>query len=54
MDRVVDTVCGELGPLDVLVNNAGMSPLYPRLSVKLFDKVIGVNLKGPVRLRAGR
>ena len=32
---------------------AGMAPLYPRLSAvseELFDKVIGVNLKGPFRL----
>ncbi len=41
--------------LDVLVNNAGMSPLYESLdsiSEELFDKVIGVNLKGPFRLSA--
>jgi NAD(P)-dependent dehydrogenase (short-subunit alcohol dehydrogenase family) len=39
----------------VLVNNAGMAPLYPSLgavSEELFDKVIGVNLKGPFRLGA--
>ncbi|WP_281176375.1 SDR family NAD(P)-dependent oxidoreductase [Pseudonocardia acaciae] len=39
--------------MDVLVNNAGLSPLYPSLdgvSEALFDKVIGVNLKGPFRL----
>ena len=45
----------ELGPIDVLVNNAGMSPLYPSLpevSEELFDKVLGVNLKGPFRLAA--
>ena len=43
----------ELGKVDVLVNNAGMSPLYPSLpevTEDLFDKVIGVNLKGPFRL----
>ena len=39
----------------MLVNNAGMAPLYPRLSdvsEELFDKVVGVNLKGPFRLCA--
>jgi NAD(P)-dependent dehydrogenase (short-subunit alcohol dehydrogenase family) len=37
----------------VLVNNAGMSPLYPDLasiSEEYYDKVQGVNLKGPFRL----
>jgi len=41
------------GHVDVLVNNAGMSPLYQNLSEiseELWDKVIGVNLKGPFRL----
>jgi NAD(P)-dependent dehydrogenase (short-subunit alcohol dehydrogenase family) len=39
--------------VDVLVNNAGMSPLYPsvdEVSEALFDKVSGVNFKGPFRL----
>ena len=43
------------GKVDVLVNNAGMSPLYPKLSAvteDLFDKVVNVNLKGPYRLSA--
>ncbi|SCW81141.1 NAD(P)-dependent dehydrogenase, short-chain alcohol dehydrogenase family [Sphingobium faniae] len=43
------------GGIDVLVNNAGMSPVAPSLvetSERLFDKVIGVNLKGPFRLSA--
>ena len=43
------------GKVDVLINNAGMSPLYPSLdqvSEELFDKVVGVNLKGPFRLSA--
>lgn len=43
----------EFGKVDLLVNNAGMSPLYPKLtdvSEALFDKVIDVNLKGPFRL----
>ena len=45
----------ELGRLDVLVNNAGMSPLYERLdavSEELWDKTLAVNLKGPFRLAA--
>ncbi|MFG1798075.1 SDR family NAD(P)-dependent oxidoreductase [Nocardia sp. NPDC049149] len=52
-DALVDTVYAEFGRVDVLVNNAGLSPLYPSLdqvSEALFDKVIGVNLKGPFRL----
>ena len=39
----------------MLINNAGISPLYPSLlehSEDLFDKVLGVNLKGPFRLSA--
>jgi NAD(P)-dependent dehydrogenase (short-subunit alcohol dehydrogenase family) len=41
--------------VDVLVNNAGMSPLYERpsdVSEALYDKVINVNLRGPFRLTA--
>jgi NAD(P)-dependent dehydrogenase (short-subunit alcohol dehydrogenase family) len=55
LDALVDTAYAEMGQVDVLVNNAGMSPLYPSLpevSEELFDKVIGVNLKGPFRLTA--
>lgn len=54
-DALVERVYGEWGRVDVLVNNAGMSPLYPSIaevSEELFDKVIGVNLKGPFRLAA--
>src|SRR5262245_34165139 len=29
LDRLVDTTYGEFGKVDVLVNNAGMSPLAP-------------------------
>jgi NAD(P)-dependent dehydrogenase (short-subunit alcohol dehydrogenase family) len=55
LDRVVAEAVGRWGRLDCLVNNAGMSPLAPSLletSETLFDKVIGVNLKGPTRLTA--
>ncbi len=54
-DRLVDEVYDTFGTVDVLVNNAGSSPLYPSLaevSEDLFDKVIGLNLKGPFRLAA--
>jgi NAD(P)-dependent dehydrogenase (short-subunit alcohol dehydrogenase family) len=54
-DRLVDEVYGIFGAVDVLVNNAGSSPLYPSLAdvgEDLFDKVIGLNLKGPFRLAA--
>ncbi len=43
----------QFGRVDVLVNNAGMSPLAPSLhdtTEALFDKVIDVNFKGPFRL----
>lgn len=55
LDGVVDAAASRWGRLDGLVNNAGMSPLAPSLSdtsETLFDKVIGVNLKGPMRLTA--
>ena len=54
-DALIATSLERFGTIDVLVNNAGMSPLYPSLgevSEELFDKVIGVNLKGPFRLSA--
>lgn len=55
LDALVDDVYEQMGTLDVLVNNAGMSPLYDRptdVSEALFDKVLDVNLKGPFRLTA--
>lgn len=55
LDAMVDAVYEHFGKVDVLINNAGMSPLYPSLSEvteELFDKVIGVNFKGPFRLSA--
>lgn len=54
-DALVERVYSEFGRVDILVNNAGLSPLYSSLdevSEALFDKVIGVNLKGPFRLSA--
>ncbi len=54
-DRLYEEVYSKWGRADVLINNAGLSPLYPSLvehTEDLFDKVIGVNLKGPFRLSA--
>ncbi|MGI9124721.1 MAG: SDR family NAD(P)-dependent oxidoreductase [Mycobacterium sp.] len=53
LDGVIDAVYERFERLDVLVNNAGMSPLYDSLgdvSEKLFDTVVNLNLKGPFRL----
>jgi NAD(P)-dependent dehydrogenase (short-subunit alcohol dehydrogenase family) len=52
-DALVADVVARMGRLDVFVNNAGMSPLYERLDTvteELWDKTLGVNLKGPFRL----
>jgi NAD(P)-dependent dehydrogenase (short-subunit alcohol dehydrogenase family) len=52
-DHLAEAAYAAFGRVDVLVNNAGMSPLYPSLDQvgeDLFDKVIAVNLKGPFRL----
>ena len=55
IDGLVAQAYDTFGRVDVLVNNAGMSPLYPDLesvTEELWDKVLGVNLKGPFRLTA--
>jgi len=52
-DELLATTLERFGRLDVLVNNAGMSPLYDTLdtiSEDLYDKTMAVNLKGPFRL----
>ncbi len=52
VDRLIDTAYGEFGRIDILVNNAGMGPRVPshEVSEELFDKVVGLNFKGPFRL----
>lgn len=55
IDRLVERVYLEFGRVDILVNNAGISPLYAdteSVTEELWDKVVGVNLKGPFRLTA--
>jgi NAD(P)-dependent dehydrogenase (short-subunit alcohol dehydrogenase family) len=54
-ERLVDAAYERFGRVDVLVNNAGMSPVYPSpdaVSEALWDKVTAVNVKGPFRLTA--
>jgi NAD(P)-dependent dehydrogenase (short-subunit alcohol dehydrogenase family) len=54
-ERLVDVAYERFGRVDVLVNNAGASPVEPkpeRVSEELFDKVLGLNFKGPFRLSA--
>lgn len=55
IDQLVEVAYAEFGHIDVLVNNAGMSPVYsdlPSVTQDLYDKVLDVNLKGPFRLTA--
>ncbi len=54
-DRLADAAYERFGKVDVLVNNAGIAPLYPDLmsvTEELWDKTLAVNLKGPFRLSA--
>lgn len=54
-DALIAAAYAEFGKVDVLVNNAGMSLLYGKLSEvteAMFDKVVSLNLKGPYRLSA--
>ncbi len=54
-DALYEAAYSEFGRVDVLVNNAGMSPLYDKpsdVTQDLYDKVLDVNLRGPYRLSA--
>ncbi|MFO7965272.1 MAG: glucose 1-dehydrogenase [Desulfobacterales bacterium] len=55
LSTMAEAVYDHFGKVDVLINNAGMSPLAPsslETGEALFDKVIAVNFKGPFRLSA--
>jgi NAD(P)-dependent dehydrogenase (short-subunit alcohol dehydrogenase family) len=51
-DALIEAAYGEFGRIDVLVNNAGMSPRCPshEMPESLFDSVLNLNFKGPFRL----
>lgn len=51
-DALIEAAYAEFGRVDVLVNNAGMSPPMPshEMSESLFDSVMNLNFKGPFRL----
>ncbi|MDY0011263.1 MAG: glucose 1-dehydrogenase [Rhodocyclaceae bacterium] len=53
IEGLVQSAYDTFGKVDILVNNAGMSPPVARnadVTEELFDKVLGVNFKGPYRL----
>ncbi|MCG7633273.1 SDR family oxidoreductase [Gordonia McavH-238-E] len=55
LDELVDRLDAAAVEVDVLVNNAGMSPLYDSLtgvSEALWDKTFAVNVRAPFRLSA--
>jgi NAD(P)-dependent dehydrogenase (short-subunit alcohol dehydrogenase family) len=55
LDCLVEAAYDRFGRVDVLVNNAGMSLLYDDIGAvteTMYDKVVGLNMKGPFRLMA--
>jgi len=55
LERVVDEVTGRFGRLDILVNDAAYNKAIPfadldDLTIEVWDKIIAVNLTGPMRL----
>lgn len=51
-DALIEAAYAEFGRVDVLINNAGMSPPCPshEMPESLFDSVMNLNFKGPFRL----
>ncbi len=52
IDGLIEASYGEFGRVDILINNAGMSPACPshEMPENLFDSVLNLNFKGPFRL----
>ena len=55
VDRVIDEVSRHFGRLDILVNDAAYNKAIPfadleSLTMEVWDKIIAVNLTGPMRL----
>jgi NAD(P)-dependent dehydrogenase (short-subunit alcohol dehydrogenase family) len=53
--ELVEEAYAAAGRIDILINNAGLAPAVAKssdMSEELFDKTVGVNLKGPFRLSA--
>ncbi len=51
-DRLIEEAYAAAGKVDILINNAGLSPGMPSHEVTeaLFDSVVNLNFKGPFRL----
>ncbi|KQZ62333.1 short-chain dehydrogenase [Sphingopyxis sp. Root1497] len=52
IDGLIAATYAEFGRVDILINNAGMSPACPshEMPENLFDSVLNLNFKGPFRL----
>jgi 3-oxoacyl-[acyl-carrier protein] reductase len=55
VERVIEEVTGRFGRLDILVNDAAYNQAIPfadldALTMEVWDKIIAVNLTGPMRL----